>query len=95
MSGEYDMVCAEMKRLDMDMRPFQWFLDLRKNGSVPHGGGAWVSSFVYVNHWGPLRTGYRAVSCVLWVKISIKTTLMPIYKSYRIIHFRRRWLGGQ
>ena len=34
----YDKLAAEIERRGMDIRPIQWFLDLRKTGSRPHGG---------------------------------------------------------
>jgi len=35
----FDKLSAEIARRQMDLRPLQWFLDLRKSGSTPHGGG--------------------------------------------------------
>lgn len=34
----YDKLDEEVKRREMDISPIQWFLDLRKSGSCPHGG---------------------------------------------------------
>merc|ERR1712151_698550 len=34
----YEKLSAEIARRQMDLRPLQWFLDLRKSGSPPHGG---------------------------------------------------------
>ena len=34
----YDKLSTEIERRGMDIRPIQWFLDLRKTGSRPHGG---------------------------------------------------------
>jgi asparaginyl-tRNA synthetase len=34
----HDKLSAEITRRKMDLRPLQWFLDLRKSGSAPHGG---------------------------------------------------------
>jgi asparaginyl-tRNA synthetase len=34
----FDKLDAEIQRRGMDVKPIQWFLDLRKNGSMPHGG---------------------------------------------------------
>lgn len=34
----FDKLDAEVKRRGMDVSPIQWFLDLRKTGSCPHGG---------------------------------------------------------
>jgi len=34
----FDKLDEEIKRRGMDVSPIQWFLDLRKTGSCPHGG---------------------------------------------------------
>ena len=34
----FDKLDEEVKRRGMDVSPIQWFLDLRKSGSCPHGG---------------------------------------------------------
>ena len=34
----FDKLDEEVKRRGMDVTPIQWFLDLRKSGSMPHGG---------------------------------------------------------
>jgi asparaginyl-tRNA synthetase len=34
----HDKLDEEIKRREMDVSPIQWFLDLRKSGSCPHGG---------------------------------------------------------
>ena len=34
----YDVLDARCKELGMDMREYQWFLDLRKYGGVKHAG---------------------------------------------------------
>lgn len=34
----YDELEAVMKNKDMDFKPLQWFVDLRKDGTAPHGG---------------------------------------------------------
>lgn len=34
----FDKLDEEVKRRGMDITPIQWFLDLRKTGSMPHGG---------------------------------------------------------
>ncbi len=35
---DYDTLVKRIKEHDLPMKPFQWFLDLRKYGSVPHAG---------------------------------------------------------
>jgi aspartyl/asparaginyl-tRNA synthetase len=35
---DYDTLLAEMEHRKMTIEPLQWYLDLRKFGSVPHGG---------------------------------------------------------
>ena len=37
---EYDLtkLTEEINRRNMDITPLQWYLNLRENGSVPHGG---------------------------------------------------------
>jgi asparaginyl-tRNA synthetase len=34
----YEKLSSEIDRRKMDAKPLQWFLDLRKTGSTPHGG---------------------------------------------------------
>lgn len=34
----YDVLLARMKEMGMDIDKYQWFLDLRKYGTVPHSG---------------------------------------------------------
>lgn len=34
----YDVLENMMKSKNMDMKPLQWFVDLRKDGTAPHGG---------------------------------------------------------
>ncbi|SFL13798.1 asparagine--tRNA ligase [Halanaerobium salsuginis] len=34
----YDVLKARMEELEMDLEKYQWFLDIRKYGSVPHSG---------------------------------------------------------
>ncbi|KAL7471762.1 hypothetical protein ACHAXS_012059 [Conticribra weissflogii] len=34
----FEKLDEEVKRREMDVTPIQWFLDLRKSGSCPHGG---------------------------------------------------------
>ena len=35
---DYDVLVARMKEENLPIEPFQWYLDLRKYGSVPHSG---------------------------------------------------------
>lgn len=35
---DYEALLARMKEEKMDLDAYQWFLDLRKYGSVPHSG---------------------------------------------------------
>jgi len=35
---DYDTLVQRIKEHDLPMKPFKWFLDLRKYGSVPHAG---------------------------------------------------------
>lgn len=34
----YQKLLTEMQKRNMDMKPLQWYVDLRKSGSAPHGG---------------------------------------------------------
>ena len=34
----YDKLDQEVKKRGMDISPIQWYIDLRKTGSAPHGG---------------------------------------------------------
>jgi asparaginyl-tRNA synthetase len=35
---DYDDLVAEMTRRKMDMKPMQYYIDARRNGTFPHGG---------------------------------------------------------
>ncbi|MHC4157770.1 MAG: asparagine--tRNA ligase [Planctomycetota bacterium] len=35
---DYERLVARIKEMDLDIENYQWYLDLRKYGSVPHGG---------------------------------------------------------
>ncbi len=35
---DHDLLLARMQAENMPIEPYQWFLDLRKYGSVPHSG---------------------------------------------------------
>ncbi len=44
---DYDKLVARMKEQNLDLKDYQWYLDLRKYGSVPHSGfGLGVERFV-------------------------------------------------
>ena len=34
----FDILINEMDRRKMDKSPLEWYIDLRKNGTFPHGG---------------------------------------------------------
>lgn len=36
--NDYDVLMTEIKRRKMDITPIQWYVDLRRNGSIPTGG---------------------------------------------------------
>lgn len=36
--ADYDLLLQKMKESNLPIEPFQWYLDLRKYGSVPHSG---------------------------------------------------------
>jgi asparaginyl-tRNA synthetase len=35
---DYDLLMKRLKEHNLSMEPFQWYLDLRKYGTVPHSG---------------------------------------------------------
>lgn len=35
---DYDLLVQKMEEFDLDRKPFEWYLDLRRYGSVPHSG---------------------------------------------------------
>ena len=35
---DYDLLMQRLKQHNLAIEPFQWYLDLRKYGTVPHGG---------------------------------------------------------
>jgi len=35
---DYDLLMRRLKEHNLAIEPFQWYLDLRKYGTVPHGG---------------------------------------------------------
>lgn len=35
---DFDLLVSKMKEFNLDREPFEWYLDLRKYGSVPHSG---------------------------------------------------------
>ncbi|PIW36892.1 MAG: asparagine--tRNA ligase [Candidatus Kerfeldbacteria bacterium CG15_BIG_FIL_POST_REV_8_21_14_020_45_12] len=36
--ADYDLLVAKMAEFNLDRKPFEWYLDLRRYGSVPHAG---------------------------------------------------------
>lgn len=66
----YDTLRAEMTRRKMSIDPLQWYLDLRKYGSVPHGG------------WG---MGFDRALIFLTGAPSIKDVI-PFPVSYQTLH---------
>ena len=34
----YDLLCDKFKAHNLDLEEYEWYLDLRKYGTVPHGG---------------------------------------------------------
>lgn len=36
--SDYSILLSKMKKLSMNIEPLEWYLDLRKFGTVPHGG---------------------------------------------------------
>ena len=62
---DYDKLLAEMEKRKMGMESLRWYLNLRKNGSVPHGG------------WG---CGFDRFVVMLTGADSIKDTIpFPVY----------------
>eukprot|EP00475_Leptophrys_vorax_P040038 TRINITY_DN7359_c0_g2_i2.p2 TRINITY_DN7359_c0_g2~~TRINITY_DN7359_c0_g2_i2.p2 ORF type:complete len:344 (-),score=101.04 TRINITY_DN7359_c0_g2_i2:1520-2551(-) len=61
----FEKLDAEVKRRGMDVSPIQWFLDLRKSGSQPHGG--WGMGFA---RFVTLLTGAPSVR---------DTVFLPVY----------------
>jgi len=61
----FDKLDAEVKRRGMDLKPIQWFLDLRKSGSCPHSG---------------FGLGVNRLCCLLTGTPSIRDTVfLPVY----------------
>ena len=61
----YDKLCEEIERRHMDIRPLQWFIDLRKSGSMPHGG------------WG---LGFARLATLITGVPSVRDTVyFPVY----------------
>ncbi|MGE3727829.1 MAG: asparagine--tRNA ligase [Candidatus Sericytochromatia bacterium] len=65
---DYDLLVQRIQEHDLPMEAFGWYLDLRKYGSVPHGGFglgierfvAWISGVEHVRETSPFpRTIYR------------------------------------
>ncbi len=59
--ADYDLMVAKMAEFNLDQEPFEWYLDLRKYGSVPHSGFglglertvAWVCGLKHVRETIP------------------------------------------
>jgi asparaginyl-tRNA synthetase len=59
--ADYDQLLAKMKQFNLPIEPFQWYLDLRKYGSVPHSGFgyglerivAWISGAAHIRETIP------------------------------------------
>lgn len=60
----FDRLDTEVKRRGMDLSPIQWFLDLRKSGSMPHGG--WGMGFARMCM---LLTGCSSVRDVVYLPV--------------------------
>lgn len=61
----FDKLDAEVKRRGMDLRPIQWFLDLRKSGSMPHSG---------------FGMGFARLCCLLTGVPSVRDVVfLPVY----------------
>jgi len=65
---DYDLLVQRIQEHDLPLEAFGWYLDLRKYGSVPHGGFglgierfvAWISGVEHVRETSPFpRTIYR------------------------------------
>jgi len=65
---DHDMLLSRMKEEDMDISEYQWYLDLRKYGSVPHSGFgiglerfvSWMCGIEHIRETIPMpRTIYR------------------------------------
>ncbi|HLD22029.1 MAG TPA: asparagine--tRNA ligase [Patescibacteria group bacterium] len=59
--SDYDLLLAKMKENNLPIEPFQWYLDLRKYGSVPHSGfgyglerlTAWITGIQHIRETIP------------------------------------------
>jgi len=65
---DHEMLLSRMKEEDMDISEYQWYLDLRKYGSVPHSGFgiglerfvSWMCGIEHIRETIPMpRTIYR------------------------------------
>ena len=65
---DHDVLLTRIKEHELSLEDFQWYLDLRKYGSVPHGGFGfglerivtWVCGIQHVRETIPFpRTIYR------------------------------------
>lgn len=60
----HDKLCNEISKRNMDITPIKWFVDLRKNGSTPHGG--WGMGFARLC---TLITGVPSVRDVVYLPV--------------------------
>jgi len=65
---DHDVLLGRMKAENMPIEPYQWYLDLRKYGSVPHSGFGiglerlvgWMAGITHIRETIPFpRTIYR------------------------------------
>lgn len=63
----YEKLMSEVLKREMDIRPIQWFIDLRKSGSTPHGG--WGLGFARLCM---LVTGAPSVRDVVYLPVYYK-----------------------
>jgi len=67
----YEKLSSEIARREMDVKPLQWFLDLRKSGSSPHGG------------WG---MGFARICMLLTGAPSVRDVVaFPVYYGSKLV----------
>eukprot|EP00591_Stephanopyxis_turris_P005975 CAMPEP_0195519004 /NCGR_PEP_ID=MMETSP0794_2-20130614/14149_1 /TAXON_ID=515487 /ORGANISM="Stephanopyxis turris, Strain CCMP 815" /LENGTH=565 /DNA_ID=CAMNT_0040648071 /DNA_START=89 /DNA_END=1787 /DNA_ORIENTATION=- len=76
----FDKLDEEVKRRSMDVTPIQWFLDLRKSGSMPHGG--WGMGF---DRLCMLVCGAQSVRDVVCFPVYYVTALTRFFGSQPLI----------